>query len=124
MKIFICGPMIPRGRTRSRSLPLLVNWILTEYINRSKETTIDQTLGCCQLSEIVRGFINDMAEAMNYMWLGCCLSERKKLGAGLHAENHNQIIGPDSSPVYQAVTKGNYCLKIAKRRSHMTTSGV
>lgn len=42
-------------------------WIPMEYINRSKETAIDQTLGCCQLSEIIRGFNNDMAEAMNSM---------------------------------------------------------
>ena len=54
-----------------------------EYINRSKETAIDQTSGHCQLSEIIRGFINDMAEAMNYMWLSRCRSERKKLEAAL-----------------------------------------
>lgn len=59
-----------------------------------------------------------MAEAMNYMWMSRCFSDRKKLRAGLHAENHNQIIGQDSSSVYQAVTKGNYCLKIAKRQSY------
>lgn len=36
-----------------------------ERINRSKESDIDQTLGCCQLSEIIRGFINDTTEAVN-----------------------------------------------------------
>lgn len=60
-----------------------VHWILMEYINRSKETAIDQTLGCCQLSEIIRQFINDVAQAMNYMWLSRCRSERKKLEAAL-----------------------------------------
>lgn len=58
-----------------------VHEILTEHVNRSKEATIDQTLGHCQLSEIIRNIINDMA--MNYMWLSRRCFERKKLGAAL-----------------------------------------
>lgn len=58
-----------------------VHGILMEYVNRSKEATIDQTLGHCQLSEIIRSIINDMA--VNYMRLSHCCSGRKRLGAAL-----------------------------------------
>lgn len=78
-----------------------VHWILTEYINRSNESAIDQTLGCCQLSEIIGRFINDMVAATTcplLLW-------KEKAGGCAPAESHNQIIALDSSFVYQAVTK-------------------
>lgn len=81
-------------------------WGEVEYVNRSKESGIDQTSGCCQLSEIIR---------LSLMTLGpgdelrvtelLSLGEWEEAGGCAPAESHNQIIAPDSSFVYRRCNK-------------------